>query len=373
MKIKGIFSIGLTDIVGTAISAIFWFFLATMIEPNEFGEIFYFLGIAGIVSYISLIGTQNTIIVYVAKKIKIQSTLYLLSLIVAGISSIVIIMILYRVDVSLILLGYVINTLALGELLGKKLYISYSRYFLIQKILTLVLGLGFYYLFGIQGIIFALALSYIAYIVRVYKGFKESKIDFSLLKSRGGFIVNNYALVLAQGSKTHLDKLIIAPLLGFSLLGNYALALQMIGIMLIFTTIVFKYTLAEDASGIPNKKLKKMSLIISVGIAILGITLSPIIIPEFFPKYVDTVDAIQIMSIGVISATITTIYSSKFLGAEKSKFVIISKIISLIILISGMIILGSILGIIGLAISFVLASFAEAIALFLINLKLNLK
>ena len=373
MNIKGLFSIGIADIVGTGISATFWFFLATMIEPNEFGEIFYFLGIAGIMSYISLIGTQNTIIVYVAKKIKIQSTLYLLSLIVAGISSIVIIMILYRVDVSLILLGYVINTLALGELLGKKLYISYSKYFLIQKILTLVLGFGFYYLFGIQGIIFALALSYIVYIVRVYKGFKESKIDFSLLKSRKGFILNNYTIVLAQGSKQHLDKLIIAPLLGFSLLGNYALALQIMALMFMFTTIVFKYTLAEDANGIPNKKLKAIALIISVGVAILGIILSPIIIPEFFPKYVDTVDAIQIMSIGVIAATISSMYSSKFLGAEKSKFVIISKIISLIILISGMIILGSILGMVGLAISFVLASFAEAIALFLINLKLNLK
>ncbi len=373
MKINGILSIGLTDIVGTAISATFWFFLAMMIEPDEFGEIFYFLGIAGIVSYISLIGTQNTIIVYVAKKIKIQSTLYLLSLIVAGISSIVIIMIFYRVDISLILLGYVINTLALGDLLGKKLYTSYSKYFLIQKILTLVLGFGFYYLFDVQGIIFALALSYTAYIARLYKGFKESKIDFSLLKSRYGFIVNNYTLVLAQGSKTHLDKLIIAPLLGFSLLGSYALALQVIGIMFIFTTIVFKYTLSQDASGIPNKKLKKITLIFSVGIAILGFVLSPIIIPEFFPKYSDTVDAIQIMSISVIPATISTIYSSKFLGSEKSKFVFICKIISLITIISGMIILGSILGMTGLAISFVLASSAEAIAFVLINLKFNPK
>jgi len=373
LKSKGIFSIGFADIFGTAISATFWFFLATMIEPNEFGEIFYFIGIAGIASYISLIGTQNTIIVYVAKKIKIESTLFLLSLVVAAISAIIIMMIFYRVDVSLILLGYVINTLALGELLGKKLYASYSKYFLIQKILTLVLGFGFYYLFGIQGIIFALALSYIAYGVRVYKGFKESKINFSLLKSRRGFIVNNYALVLAQGSKTHVDKLIIAPLLGFSLLGNYALALQIIGVMFIFTTIVFKYTLAEDASGNPNIKLKIISLIISGGITILAFILSPIVIPEFFPKYVETVDAIQIMSLSAIPATLSAIYSSKFLGLEKSKFVIISKIISLIIVIVGMIILGSILGIVGLAISFVIASYAEAIALFLINQKVNLE
>jgi len=68
--VKGILSIGISDIIGTGISGSFWFILASLIEPNEFGEIFYYIGIATIVSYISLIGTQNTIIVYVAKKVK---------------------------------------------------------------------------------------------------------------------------------------------------------------------------------------------------------------------------------------------------------------------------------------------------------------
>ena len=369
IKMKGLLSIGFSDIVGAGISAIFWFFLATLIEPEEYGEIFYFLGIAGLAFNISLIGTQSTIIVYVAKKIKIHSTLYLLSLIVGGISSMIIIMIFYRVDVSLILLGYIINTLALGDLLGKKLYGSYSKYFLTQKILTLILGLGFYYLFDVQGIIFALALSYIAYIVRVYKGFKESKINFSLLKPRFGFIINNYVVFLANGSKNQIDKLIIAPLLGFALLGNYALSLQMIAVMLIFTTIVFKYTLPQDATGNPNKKLKKLILLLSIGIAIVGFLFSPIIIQELFPKYNEAIDAIQIMSLSVVPATVSMIYTSKFLGLEKSKFVLISKIISLITIISGTVILGSIFGMIGLAIAFVLSISVEAMILVLINLK----
>jgi len=369
--VKGLLKIGFTDIIGTAISAIFWFFLATIIEPNEFGEIFYFIGIAGIASYISLIGTQNTIVVYVAKKIKIQPTLYLLSFIVGGISSLIIIMIFYRVDVSLILLGYIINTLALGDLLGKKLYNSYSKYFLTQKILTLVLGFGFYYLFDVQGIIFALAISYSAYTIRVFKGFRESKINFSLLKPRFGFIANNYIMVLSQGSKTQIDKLIIAPLLGFSLLGNYALALQVVGVMYIFTTILFKYTLSQDATGNPNYKLKKYILLLSVGIGISGYIFSPVVIPEFFPKYSEAVEAIQIMGFSVVPATISTIYTSKFLGLEKSRFVLVSKLASLITIIVGMIILGSNMGITGLAIAFVLATSIEAIIFVLINIKLD--
>ncbi len=371
MKIQGLLKIGFTDIVGTSISAIFWFFLATLIEPDKYGEIFYFLGIEGMLSYVSLIGTQDTLIVYVAKKIKIQPTLFLLSFIVGGLSSIIIVMIFYRVDVVFILLAYIINTLALGNLLGRKQYNSYSKYFLIQKILTLVLGFGFYYLFDVQGIIYALALSYIGYTVVVFKGFRESKIDFSLLKPRFGFIMNNYMMVLAQGSKTRVDKLLVAPLLGFSLLGNYALALQIVGVMLIFTTILFKYTLSQDATGNSNDKLKKMTLLLSVGIAISGYVFSPIIIPEFFPKYLEAVNAIQIMGFSVIAVTISAIYTSKFLGLEKSRYVFVSKIASLITIISGTMILGSIFGMTGLAIAFVLSSFIEAIIFVLINIRLK--
>ena len=277
MNIKGLLSIGFSDILGTGISAIFWFFMATLMEPEKFGEIFYFIGIASITSYIALIGSQDTITVYVAKKIKIQPVLNLISLVLGGISFVVIFIIFDRIDTSFLLLAFVINTLAIGDLLGRKLYNSYSKYFLTQKILTVVLGFGFYYLFDIQGIIFALALSYIAYSIRIFKSFKETKIDFKLLKSRIGFIGNNYMIRLADNSKNQIDKLIIAPLLGFALLGNYALAIQLVSVLFIFSSIVFKYTLSEDARGNRNEKLKKISVLFSTIISIVGFFLSQII------------------------------------------------------------------------------------------------
>ena len=373
LKIKGLLSIGFTDIVGTVISATFWFLLASIIEPEELGEIFYFLGIAGLASYISLIGTENTIIVYVSKKIKIQSTFNLLSLVVAGVSTLIIILIFSRVDVSLIMLGYVINTLAMGDILGKKNYKSYSKYFILQKFLTLSLGFGFYYLFDVQGIIYALALTYVGYLIRVFKGFKEYKIDFSLLKPRIGFIMNNYSMQLARSSQKDIGKLIIGNLIGFTILGNYALASQVIGVMFIFTTVVFKYILSYDSNGEENKKLKQLTVIFSVGIAGVGYFLSPIIIPELFPKYNDSLIAIQIMSLSIIPGTISAIYTSKFLGLEKSRFVLISAIISWITLIVATIVLGPIWNISGLAIAFVLAQSFEAVSYIIINKKYKLR
>ena len=81
-KQKDLTSIGFSNVIGTAISAIFWLYLASLILPESYGEIHYFLGIAGMAQVISLIGATNTLTVYTAKNVKIQSTLFLLSIFV---------------------------------------------------------------------------------------------------------------------------------------------------------------------------------------------------------------------------------------------------------------------------------------------------
>ena len=88
--------------------------------------------------------------------------------------------------------------------------------------------------------------------------------------------------------------------------------------------------------------------------------LAPILISEFFPKFNDAVDAIRIMSIVVIPTTISIILESEFLGKEKSRIVIISTAIMLVSLVVGMIVLGSMMGIEGVAYSLVIANILKA-------------
>ena len=66
------------------------------------------------------------------------------------------------------------------------------------------------------------------------------------------------------------------------------------------------------------------------------------------------------MSIAVIPEAIAMLYGSKMLGKEKSRFLLTSKLISLAIIIIGFILLGPILGIIGLAIIFVVMATFQA-------------
>ena len=362
-EIKSIASIGIADVAGMGLVAIFWFYMATELDTAEYGEIHYFLGIAGLAYAISLIGTQNTLIVSTAKKIKTVSTLSFITFIVASISATIVILIFYRFDVMLIIFGLIIGESAIGYLLGKKIYKNYSKYVLTQKILFVSLGVGFYFLIGLEGIIYGLALSYFHYIIIFYKIFSKSKISFSNLKPHSGFIRDNYLYSLSIGFRGHLGNLIIVPLFGFAILGNYALAIQFILVLMMFSNIIYKYLLGQESSNIQHEGLKKVAILVSIGISVLGITLLPLAVTSVFPKYIDSIDAIRVMSLAVLPSTITILYTSKLLSMEKSKAVLIGKVISVLTMIAGIVVLGKFFDLIGIAIAFVSASTIEAIYL----------
>ena len=353
---KDLMSIGTANLFGSGISAIFWFSLASLINPEEYGQIHYFLAIAGMAQLLSLISTTNALQVYVAKNIKIHSTLFFISIITGIVSSLVVFLFFSRTDTSLLVLGYIIFELSNGFLLGKKLFSNYAKFFLTQKILTVIFGFGLYFTFGVDGIIFGLVLSYVPYIWILVNEFRNTRIDFSLLKPRKGFLINNYGINISSAVGGQMDKLIIAPILGLELLGNYSLAMQFFVILLLLPTTVFKYLLTQDSSGKNTKNLKKNTIFASVGLTMFGIVILPMIIPILFPNYIDTVIAIQIISVAIIPSTIGIFYDSKLLSIEKSKFLVIGKGIGLFTMISGFVILGPIYGIIGLAVTLVVSS-----------------
>ena len=111
-RLHGLLSIGSSDIIGTGISATFWLFLATLIEPDAYGNLFYFMSIAGLTSIVSPIATQFVITVYSAKQYTVRTTLYTLSIVSTFIGMTVIYFVTHRIDVSLLILGYVAFNLA---------------------------------------------------------------------------------------------------------------------------------------------------------------------------------------------------------------------------------------------------------------------
>jgi len=370
-QLKGLTNIGTADIIGTSITAAFWFYLAILMNPDSFGELHYFISIAAIVSYFALIGSQNTITIYVAKKIPIQTTFNFISLIGGIIGFVILYLLFQRIDIGFLVFGYIIYNLVTGQLLGKQEYKNYFKYIIIQKILTPVFGLGLFFILDIQGVIYGLAISYVFFSFVIIKNFTKVKIDFKLLYPRKGFIINNYLNGLNGTVHGQADKIIIMPILGAALLGNYSLSLQIISMMMIFSAILYKYMLPQESAGYNIELIKKLLIFSSIILTIIGFFIVPIIVPTIFPKYTDAIEPIKIMSFSIIPMSISRIYTSKFLSMEKSKVIFIGSVTSTVILIPTMIAFGIWFDISGIAASFVLATVIQTSYYYLASKKLN--
>ncbi len=365
--IKNISTLATSTISGTIISAIFWLYLAGLMGEENYGELGYLIAIAGISSNITLLGGTWVMTIYTAKGKQVQSVLYLISIISSGISAIVLYGVFQNIGLSVYVIGFVIFMLTMSEIQGRKLYKVYAKFFVLQKIFFVLISLCLFQVIGVEGILLGYGLSYIPFFKRMYSSIKTKNYDFRFLKEKSGFIVNNYSLDLAGSVKGQVDKLMIAPMFGFGLLGNYYLGLQVVSILGILPGIIFTYLLPQDASGGSTKKIRVFAILGSVVLAILGIFLAPILIPIFFPGYNESLELIPILSISVIPSTISSMYTSKFLGKEKSSYVLIGYLISISILISGIIILVNIFEVMGLAIAYVLSITVQAIFLVAIN------
>jgi len=368
-RFKGLFSIGVSDIFSAIITAGFWFYVATLIDVDVYGELFYILAIGNVATSISLLGSRNTLMVYVPKNVKIESAIFLLVIIFGIIVSLVAFFYYANFALSIYILGGVLFGLGVSEILAKKLYANYLKFLIPQKFFMVTLSLGLYYLIGINGIILGMGLSFFPYLLIVIKEFKTTKIDFPLLKPRLGFMMNSYGNTMIANLSKLIDVLMVAPLLGFTLLGNYQLGFQFIGIFQLIPLIVMKFTLPHDATGNTNRNLKIVTVILSLIFTILILLITPIVIPLLFQKFIYVIEVIQILSLSLIPLSVTATYISKFLGAEKHKIITIGTIILIITHFSGILILGNIYGINGVAMSYVLSIIIQTTFYYLMDIR----
>ena len=365
---KGLLLIGSSGIIGSAISAAFWLLVASLLSVEEYGEISYFIAIASL-GICCIVGSPQTLTVYSTKHPKIIPTLLLLTLIFAGIGSLIAFLIVQRFEIITLIFSFIVLEASLTLLLGKKLYSKYSKFLLTQKILQFVIGISLSFSLGLNGILIGIVLANFSLIPIFYKELRNYKIDFSLLKPKKEFIINNEVIYLISVFRRDIDKIIIVPILGFTVLGNFALTLQFFAIMMIISSISFEYLLPKDVGGEKNANLKKFLILVSVLIALSGFFFSPYFIENFFTKFSESIIPIQIASFCVIPSTISMILFSKILALEKSRFLIIANLVQLCAILIGTIYLGILYSIIGVTVAFILGNTIYAITLAIINYK----
>jgi len=365
--IKDISTLSIAHFVPTIIAAGFWFYIASLIGDEAYGELTYYLTIAGIGSTVTLLGTPTALNVYAAKGERILPAISTIIFTTSAIGAITVFFMFYNPGASIHIFTYVIFALITAEFLGRKLFKTYMKIMIIQKLLMASLAIICYNLIGNDGILIGIAISFIPFIILYYNEFKNYKIDFNALRSKKKFILNNYLLEFSRMFSSSVDKLVIAPIFGFAILGNYALGMQFYMMFLLIPSIIFQYILPQDSIGNPSILLKKITVLVSVIIAILALIFSPMIIQIMFPGFIEAISIVQIIALAVIPGTINYMYISKFLGNLKNKIILASSIIFLISIILGMTILGQLYDVQGIAAAFVLANTIESIFLAIVN------
>lgn len=360
---KQITWIGFTDISSSIISAIFWFYIASSIDPEKYGNISYLLGVSGLVQIFASIIPAQVVTVDTSKEIRLQTTYFIILMISSVVSSIVMSIWFSRLDVGILIFGLSIAGFSMAIMIGKKHYKKYAKYILLQKVLLVIFGFGLFHLAGFNALIYGVGLSFFIFIPFLLKEIKYDKFDLSNLKLRSKFIVDTYILMVVSGLRREIDKLIIPLILGFAVLGNYSLSIQSVMMLMVIPSSIFKYTLPRDSVGQNTEKIQKYLLVFAVIASVLSIFLLPGVISKAFPKYSDAISMIQIMSLSVIPLSLSSNYSSKLLGQSISRPIIISNVIHLSTLISCIFLLGVTYGTIGLASSHVIAAVAQCIYL----------
>jgi O-antigen/teichoic acid export membrane protein len=356
---KGLIYITLGNLVGAAATGIFWLLLAFIQNAHEYGRTNYEISIASLAASAALLGLNTTVTTYVAKgssKINVQANqIILLSCGVAAIT-----VAFFNWMLAFFVIGMAFWMMSSYELLGRKMYKQYAFVIIGARASQLFLSILLYYLLGITGIAIGFIISFLIFSQRYFISTSQFSKDFSEIKDKMKFSLNVYSFNMSNAFLLYFDKLVIAPLFGYAVLGYYQLGFQFLLFLGMIPISFYQYLISEDPSGLKQTRVRFFGLLVSIGLTALLFLSSPWILQHLFPHYTASLDAMRILSIGIIPMMLVWTLNSKFLNIGDTKYVLFGSAIYLTFQISLIFYLGNALKVIGLALAVVLALIAQA-------------
>jgi O-antigen/teichoic acid export membrane protein len=361
---KGLVYIILGNIFGAILTGGFWLLLASLQSVEEYGETSYLVSMASLASSFALLGLNTAITTFIPKghtKIHVAANqVILISSIIAG-------LIVAQRDwlLGLFVVGMTFWMMSIYEFLGRKSYKKYAIANIGARGCQLLVSIIFYYLIGIPGIIIGFTISFFLFSHRYFLSIKYFTKDFSEISGQMKFALHSYSFNMSNALLMYFDKIIIPSIFGYAILGYYQLGFQFLMFLGMVPISFFQYLIPEESSGHKKTKLRIAGFGLSIGLAALLYFLSPTLVNVFFPQYQNSLDAIRVISIGIIPMMIAYIINSKFLSEGNTRGVVIGAIIYQILQITLMILLGRLIEVTGIALSVVISLTGQALFLLL--------
>lgn len=353
----------------TALQAVFYFFFATLLEPEHYGEMSYLIALAGVFSIVSRIGLPYTVTVYQSKKKSvIANQANLLVIILSTIAAII----LLPISFFAALLSFSISFFVMNQhnLLGLKNYKQYFLTGLFRSSLLIILSILFYFIFDIPGILLGMALSNILGSFHFLKSIKITK-SFNELKTNYKVVLHNFGIEASSSLTRFIDKILIVPLFGFAFTGIYQFNIQILFVLAVLPTALHSFLLSEEAGGKSHKTINYIVISVSVLLVILGLFLSPTLVNNIFPKFSEGIESLQLLIISLIPLSLNAIIQAKLQAKESTK-VGYAAAIRIGLLLLFIMIFGQIYGLLGLGLAVLLSIIFETIVLVILYTKQKL-
>lgn len=349
------------------LQAVFYLLFAALLDPESYGELNYFVAIAGTVALLSRFGLSQTVTVYRAKEnSKVADQVNTLAVLSSSVAAVILI----SIDIFTALLALAISFFVMnqGNLLGFRNYKRYMISTVLKNVFIIIIPLGLYFVLDIPGIILGMAISNFLASIPFFKILKF-KSFFSLKKS-SKVIIHNFGVDASTNLSRFVDKLLVAPLLGFFVVGVYQFNMQILFALEIIPAILYAFLLSEESSGASHKKIIYLGIIASIILSVLAMFLAPYLVNEFYPKYSEGILGLQVLVFSIIPLSISSIFNAKLQAKESTKigFSAIVRIGTLLALIA---LLGNSYGFVGLSVAVLMSVIINTIFLFILYKKKN--
>lgn len=365
---SGLVSVAGGNTIASLTGAIFWLFIATLMSTEEYGHLNYYLSIAFLFGSLSMLGLGTTVTTFLSKgeeDIRYQANL--LVIFSNCIISVLLLLFINQLSVILLLIGLSFFAMSQAGYLGRRNYKKYSYVTIVQRLLNVPLAILLYFIIGIEGIILGYAVSTLLFSYSFFSSFKGFRLQFRTLKTNLNFIVHSYVIDIISNVARNADKLLIAPLFGFEVLGLYQMGFQFLMFLSILPQSLFQFLLPQEAARIERKTIVIKALVTAIVFSISLFIAIPIIIDSIFPHFKEAIQISQMMIFGIIPMTASAIMYSRFFGGEKSKIAMVSSSIRLTTLLILIFVLGKIVGLTGLATAILVSLALESITLAIIS------
>jgi len=315
-SIKNFYYVLINRVLTIGLNGIFWLVMATILVPESFGILSYFVALAGIFSLVSKFGLAQSVVVFHGhQQLRITNSINNL----AGITSSIAALILAPINLyaAVACLGFSFFSMNQHNLLGLKKYKPFMWNGLARSLLLLIIPTSLYFVLDIPGILIGLAISDLVCSFYYFRMLNFRKLLFSDVGKNYKIFFHNLAVELSTYLPKTADKLLMVPLFGFVFVGLYQFNLQILLALEALPVALYSFLLSEASSGIEHKKITYLIITSSVLLVLVTFFIGPYFVSELFPSYREGIFSLQILIFSIIPFTISSIINAK-LQAQKS-------------------------------------------------------